>query len=103
MEDLPPLSSLNYGKYTTRNKTLWKINQPSDLFSKNPVKKGISLGLSQRDVNLAEASRFVTREIVTSNIESLDVYERLAVNFVIGRDILAKCRFFQLKTYFKSY
>ena len=51
----------------------------------------------------AKYSRFVNREIITSNIEMLEVYERLAVNFLIGRDILAKRRFFQLKTYFKSY
>ena len=104
MEDLPPLSSL-MGSTHLGTKTLWKINQPSDLFLKNPVKKGNSLGLLQRDVNLVEAkySRFVNREIITSDIERLDVNERLAINFVVGRDILAKCRFFQLKAYFKSY
>ena len=86
-------------------KTLWKINQPSDLFLKNPVKKGNSLDLLQRGVNLVEAkySRIVNREIITSNIERLDMNERLAINFVTGRDILANCRVFQLKTYFKSY
>ena len=104
MEDLPPLSSL-MGSTHLGTKTLWKINQPSDLFLKNPVKKGNSLDLLQRDVNLVEAkySRIVNREIITSNIERLDMNERLAINFVTGRDILANCRVFQLKTYFKSY
>ena len=104
MEDLPPLSTF-MGSTHLGTKTLWKINQPSDLFLKNPVKKGNSLDLLQRDVNLVEAkySRIVNREIITSNIERLDMNERLAINFVTGRDILAKCRVFQLKTYFKSY
>ena len=104
MEDLPPLSSL-MGSTHLGTKTLWKINQPSDLFLKNPVKKGNSLDLLQRGVNLVEAkcSRIVNREIITSNIERLDMNERLAINFATGRDILAKCRVFQLKTNFKSY
>ena len=61
-EDLPPLSSL-MGSTHLRIKTLWNIDQPSDLFFKTPVKKGFSLGLLQRDVNLVEAkySRFVNR------------------------------------------
>ena len=63
MEDLPPLSSF-MGSTHLGTKTLWKINQPSDLFLKNPVKKGNSLDLLQRDVNLVEAkySRIVNRE-----------------------------------------
>ena len=44
MEDLPPLSSL-MGSTHLGIKTLWKIDQPSDLFFKNRVKKGFSLGL----------------------------------------------------------
>ena len=44
MEDLPPLSSL-MGSTHLGIKTLWKIDQPSDLLFKNPVKKGLSLGL----------------------------------------------------------
>ena len=57
MEDLPPLSSL-MGSTHLGTKTLWKINQPSDLFLKNPVNKGNSLGLLQRDrdVNLVKLS-----------------------------------------------
>ena len=55
MEDLPPLSPL-IGSTYLGTKTLWKINQPSDLFLKNPVNKGNSLGLLQRDVNLVKLS-----------------------------------------------
>ena len=63
MEDQPPLSPL-IGSTYLGTKTLWKINQPSDLFLKNPVKKGNSLGLLQKDVNLVDAkySRIVNRE-----------------------------------------
>ena len=55
MEDLPPLSPL-IGSTYLGTKTLWKINQPSDLFLKNPVSKGNSLGLLQSDVNLVKLS-----------------------------------------------
>ena len=55
MEDLPPLSPL-IGSTYLGTKTLWEINQPSDLFLKNPVNKGNSLGLLQRDVNLVKLS-----------------------------------------------
>ena len=55
MEDLPPLSPL-IGSTYLGTKTLLKINQPSDLFLKNPVNKGNSLGLLQRDVNLVKLS-----------------------------------------------
>ena len=55
MEDLPPLSSF-MGSTHLGTKTLWKINQPSDLFLKNPVNKGNSLGLLQSDVNLVKLS-----------------------------------------------
>ena len=55
MEDLPPLSPL-IGSTYLGTKTLWKINQPSDLFLKNPVNKGNSPGLLQSDVNLVKLS-----------------------------------------------
>ena len=87
MEDLPPLSSL-MGSTHLGTKTLWKINQPSDLFLKNPVKKGNSLDLLQRGVNLVEAkySRIVNREIITSNIERLDMFLSLQKYVNAGKD-----------------
>ena len=33
-----------YGRYTTKKKTQWKICQPSDVFSENPVKDKDSTG-----------------------------------------------------------